>query len=245
MGIIIRTRTGLKKRKGVFKRKKVSKIITITKSKSVPSKKNSWGPSSPFPLVMFKRLTYTTELTMTQATGGIPIYHLFRANSLYDPDQTGSGSQPRYFDQLCGNNSTGAIYNQYRVLGCKITAKVFPTSSTALDQNCVFAITPLNATSGVPNSLHEMKERPQSRYTYITTIGSAKPYSVNNAIGLAKFLGNKDIMDNPDSSATYANNPVDSVSWALTCCAVNPIGLASVSVVVTMSFACQFFNCLF
>jgi len=39
--------------------------------------------------------------------------YVFKANSLFDPDLTGVGHQPTYFDQLA------AIYSQYCVLGCK------------------------------------------------------------------------------------------------------------------------------
>lgn len=43
----------------------------------------------------------------------------FRINSLYDPDYTGVGGQPRYYDQLV----TGTMYRAYRVdkVGYKIT----------------------------------------------------------------------------------------------------------------------------
>jgi hypothetical protein len=37
----------------------------------------------------------------------------FRTSSLYDPDRTGGGHQPLFYDEMC------AIYNQYRVLGAK------------------------------------------------------------------------------------------------------------------------------
>jgi hypothetical protein len=42
---------------------------------------------------------------------------VFRVNGLYDPDQTGTGAQPVYFDQWM------ALYNRYRVLGMWIDAK--------------------------------------------------------------------------------------------------------------------------
>ena len=38
-------------------------------------------------------------------------------NSLFDPDQTGTGHQPYYFDQFA------ALYNRYTVLGSKLTAE--------------------------------------------------------------------------------------------------------------------------
>ena len=41
-----------------------------------------------------------------------------RMNSLFDPDQTGTGHQPYYFDQFA------ALYNRYTVLGSKANCRV-------------------------------------------------------------------------------------------------------------------------
>lgn len=48
--------------------------------------------------------------------GSIPTAtkHRFRLNSLYDPDQTGTGEQPYYYDQLT------AIYTKYIVRSCTV-----------------------------------------------------------------------------------------------------------------------------
>lgn len=39
-------------------------------------------------------------------------------NSLYDPDFTGTGGQPFYFDQL------SAVYNRYRVLRAEFSVNI-------------------------------------------------------------------------------------------------------------------------
>jgi hypothetical protein len=41
--------------------------------------------------------------------------HTFRGNSLYDPDFTGTGQQPLYFDQLM------QTYSKYKVISAKVT----------------------------------------------------------------------------------------------------------------------------
>lgn len=61
------------------------------------------------------KMKYTDGVLLTTTTGiGVTTY-AFRANSLFDPDQTGTGHQPYRFDQLA------AIYQRYRVLKSKIT----------------------------------------------------------------------------------------------------------------------------
>lgn len=62
------------------------------------------------PPVMRTKLKYVWRTS----TAAIPLQsNVFRLNSLYDPDYTGVGAQPRYFDQLI------ALYGAYVVTGCK------------------------------------------------------------------------------------------------------------------------------
>jgi len=216
----------------------------VTSSKTLRKAANyvPRGPASPFPLTLTTKLSYSTEIGMTQTVPGLPVFNLFRANSMYDPDQTGGGIQPRYFDQLCGANNGNGVYNRYRVLHSSISCKIFPLSSTAVDANACFSIIPLNASSSLPATLAEMRERPFSKFTYMTTLGSYKPYSVSNSIGMAKFLGNKDLQDNEDASAPFNNNPIDIVNWGCMACSINSSGLPSVDFSATITFTVQFYN---
>lgn len=56
--------------------------------------------------------------------------NVFKVNSCFDPDATGAGHQPMYFDQYCNAPGT-APYLKYRVLGSKITARFVMTSAPA------------------------------------------------------------------------------------------------------------------
>lgn len=53
--------------------------------------------------------------TFTLTATGVPSSYVFRANSMFDPNLTGVGHQPMYFDQYA------ALYNHYTVIGSKIT----------------------------------------------------------------------------------------------------------------------------
>lgn len=68
-----------------------------------------------FPKRMTMTLRYADIGTITTAGSGSISTFNFRANSLFDPNQTGVGHQPMYFDQMM------AIYNHYIVIGSKIT----------------------------------------------------------------------------------------------------------------------------
>jgi len=62
------------------------------------------------------RLRYVESYTLT-SNSGAAAKQVMRMNSLFDPDFTGTGHQPYYFDQL------SALYKRYVVRGCKLVAE--------------------------------------------------------------------------------------------------------------------------
>lgn len=62
-----------------------------------------------FPEELVTTVRYTDWITLTSTSGSIA-YNTYRMNSLYDPDYTGAGHQPYYFDQLA------ALYGRYTVV---------------------------------------------------------------------------------------------------------------------------------
>ena len=69
---------------------------------------------NPFPPSMICDLLYVDSGTVssTAATASTGSEYAFRLNSLFDPNITAAGHQPRYFDQLTN------IYQLYRVYKC-------------------------------------------------------------------------------------------------------------------------------
>lgn len=77
-----------------------------------------------FPTKIITILRYIDLYGLTSTAGGIA-QQVFSLNSVFDPDVTGVGHQPLYFDRYA------AIYNNYRVLGSRITAQISPTGLVA------------------------------------------------------------------------------------------------------------------
>lgn len=77
-----------------------------------------WG----FPNSIVTKLRYCDYLTLSSTTG-VRALNVFAANGIYDPDITGTGHQPMYHDTYA------AIYDQYTVIGSKITVHFAPASS--------------------------------------------------------------------------------------------------------------------
>jgi len=69
-----------------------------------------------FPKQLRLKHRYVESIVLTTGTGLLGTYQ-FSVNGLYDPNITGTGHQPMYFDQLA------AIYNHYTVVKSKISVK--------------------------------------------------------------------------------------------------------------------------
>lgn len=69
-----------------------------------------------FPRETRVKMRYNDTVSLTSTAGVISKY-LFRANSCFDPNQTGVGHQPSGYDQW------SLFYNNYVVLSCKMSAK--------------------------------------------------------------------------------------------------------------------------
>lgn len=68
-----------------------------------------------FPSSKIVKLKYNEYIPISSNTSGTVIsQYRFNCNSLYDPNQSGTGHQPLYYDTYAG------LYNHYLVLGSRI-----------------------------------------------------------------------------------------------------------------------------
>lgn len=83
------------------------------------------------PFAQQRRCTvrYAALKRFTAAAGGTA-YHVFSTNGLYDPDITGVGTQPLYFDQLM------TIYNHYTVIASRARVTFGPGNTNQETQIC-------------------------------------------------------------------------------------------------------------
>lgn len=120
-----------------------------------------------FPKSIITKIRYCEDLSL--ATSSTPSYNNFRANGLFDPDQTGIGHQPLYFDNYA------AIYTRYRVLGSRIkvvwTAQQDYEDGTATPDGIssysgpwVVGINGTNSTSAYSNTISTRMESNESTY---------------------------------------------------------------------------------
>lgn len=80
----------------------------------------------PFPPLVVRTVRYVEQFAMIETSAGVGFKYNYSPSSLYDPNNSGVGHQPMYFDQLCA--STGP-YTRYRALSTRMRITYVTTSS--------------------------------------------------------------------------------------------------------------------
>lgn len=116
----------------------------------------------PFKLKYSDAFNLASDATLTSYTGS---QYVFRLNSLYDPDLTGTGHQPYGFDQYA------ALFNRYKV--DKVTVDViFTTPGGSYDMACLVAIRPPQNSTSLSNVFFaSLSERPEVEFHHLPTTG--------------------------------------------------------------------------
>lgn len=137
--------------------------------------------------------------------GGATANYQFTCNGLFDPDITGAGHQPMYFDQL------SAIYNHYTVIGSRISYRI-SHGNTANGPIVVNSfINDDNTIAAVGDSLSEQST---SKSRTIPT-GSNNMYYLTNKWSAKKtFKGG--ILSNYLFRGDASNNPPEASLFTLT-----------------------------
>lgn len=178
-----------------------------------------------FPRRLFTKFNYAEDFQLTNTLAQTPVHYVFRANSLYDPNLTGVGGQPRYYDTLLGNTSTYGPYQRWVVLGAKITLTIFSransvTSSPAYNGYVSIRAAPLSGE--LPSSVEEMNEGTFMTRIAVTNSQSNMPRKLSYYIPMKKFYGCNDVMDDLLSyGGTWNTNPVTGAYFIVSMC---PIG---------------------
>lgn len=86
----------------------------------------SIGLGFPKILKMTHRYCQTVRIV---SSSGVPAFQRFRANGIFDPDQSGAGNNVSNWSIVKN------VYNHWRVIGSKISVQFIPTASTTVPQH--------------------------------------------------------------------------------------------------------------
>lgn len=133
------------------------------------------------------------------AAAGLTASYGFRLNGMYDPDFTGIGNQPTYFDQFA------ALYTKYRVTSATVHLEMYNTSASPVG----YSIIATTRNSAMPNLISDATAM-NSTYGCLGPNGSGKSgikftktYNIAKVWGVPPFV----VKSEDDFASINTGNP--------------------------------------
>lgn len=187
--------------------------------------------SGPIPNSKLVRLRYVETISINATTGLAGTYK-FKANDIFDPNNTGAGHQPYGHDELA------SMYINYTVIGSKCTAKFFSGSnSIALSAANVGILLKDEVTTESNTTL--WMERPKSRFkTIANNSGGSAVATMSKNFSAKKFFDVRDLKDSQDRlGASFGTSPTDSAYFHIIVAPANTaIDLADMYITVVIDY---------
>lgn len=192
------------------KRMKTSRKLTI-----VRQPKYILGQTLRGTLVYYDNVTLSALGAATLGT------YIFSANGCYDPNITGTGHQPRGFDQVM------AMYDHYLVVGSKITVRyqnvstgTRPYVGISLRDNTT---TMAELEDAIEYSGTIASARPLNRLSTADEAGTGSSLMLTSKCNPHRFLGR--MRNDPDLRGNNATNPVEQAFYHIW--GSDPVGIAA------------------
>lgn len=133
------------------------------------------------------RHKYADQLAWALMSTTSPFTYTFSCNNMYDPNITGIGHQPHYFDQMLGLG-----YNRYCVVGSKIVVRIYFGDIT-YNQTPVRACLFIDDTAAVgsKNNANNMIEDKGSVYRILPAGQTGQVLKMSKSYSARKYWGAK------------------------------------------------------
>jgi hypothetical protein len=139
------------------------------------------------------------EYVSMVSTLGVSAGYLFSCNGMYDPNTTGGGHQPYYFDTYSG------LYDHYCVVGSKATFIIAPHNAN--QPSIDFACAIVDVSTGPVTTPYDLAERATGRTT-IVPAGSGLTRKFTLKWSAKKYFG-KGVLANDELQGTATTNPTE------------------------------------
>lgn len=180
-----------------------------------------------FPNQVITKIRYCDMIRLSSAFGAIG-FNSFCANGIFDPDITGVGHQPMWRDNFA------AIYDQYVVLGSKITVHFTPVTSA---QNFVVGCL-VDDDSTFSTVLDNKMESNNSSWILLSALGSE---GVTLAQVFAPSMFGVKAKDDGASSTSVGANPTEQITFGIwTHCTDATVATASVDCTIEIEYTVKF-----
>lgn len=162
---------------------------------------------------------------------------VYRANSLFDPDLTGTGFQPNGFDEW------SAFYNRYRVHACKIEAKIISTSATSPGNAGFISIVPTNEATLSGTLIEGVLGNAYCKWAnYGPNVGTSTT-QLSNYINIGNFMGKEGVPYDDVNQAAVTANPAREVFWHATVQSADQTSsVSNIRVMFILTYYTEFFS---
>jgi hypothetical protein len=152
-------------------------------------------------------------------------------NDLFDPNFTGAGGQPTYFDQLA------TLYNRYRVYASAIEVKWYNFSGNPyVYADCL--LVPVNTTAASMN-MDDLMALPRAKWQ---TVAINTPKTIKSAISTGTVLGVKDVEGADRLQAQVTASPAERWLWCIAAHSYDGVALVNVGCDIRITYECEFFD---
>lgn len=153
---------------------------------------------APMPNKFAAKLRYQETVSVNPGAAGTAGVQVFSANGIYDTNITGTGHQPRGFDQFM------TMYDHYTVIGAKITATFVEGAS--YDNHVWIALKDSSTTYSDPNDYLEGRNV-ISRVLPHSGTGQSGIRTLVKTCSTGKFLGRSKVMSDSELKGNSSGNP--------------------------------------
>ncbi len=152
-------------------------------------------------------MRYVESVAINPGSGTVAS-HVFSCNGCFDPNITGVGHQPLYFDQM-----VGVFYNHYTVTQARIKV-TYMSPNTTLYTGVSNVGVLITAGTSAPTAWNDMLEQAKKNMSFRTLGNAAGGHDVKivkKKVNIAKWLGIQDILDEDDNAGTSSANPAEQI----------------------------------
>jgi len=178
-----------------------------------------------FPQRLTMKHRYVEQFRLASTTGILAV-HNFRCNGMFDPNQTGTGHQPQYFDTLTG------IYDHFTVIGSIIKVSVVKPSATELP--IIFGVFLNDDTTTTPTVASQLCEQSSAVYSQIT-LGQDHPTTLTAKWSAKKTFGGS-VLGNDALQGSASADPTEQTLYSVFMQTVDGSSTSSLDMLVTIEY---------
>lgn len=198
------------------KRRSPPKCVNLSRFQTVPDS-------------VIVKMRYHQYILIDPATG-LAGNHLFRANSIHDPDQTTAGTQPS------GHDEWQQFYHHYTVLGSKCSARFISQQNNASQGTALVGVG-LQSDTTLDADADNIIQRRDTKFKYMTGLQAGGGRLVTNKVNVRDFMGVKDVSDNNNLKATFGSTPGEQMFYNVFLAPmVGSSDISSTTVAVTIDY---------